>query len=252
MLKGVTAMRLSLLTLLTLAIILLAPLSGVQAQGTPAVQELHGSLAPGQIDVYRIVGLNKGQTLDAFMENSSGNLDPVLAIMPYDENLSATLDSFKKAVAELVATSTQPLLDLPALRDKYSLAWNDDSGPGYSAALLFTAPEDGDYYLIASSSLSAAGRSTAGDYRLLLGLDAPQVLDGTAKPTGAVIAIQDQAILGTHLVQELTGSLNADKPTLTVTLSDIKPGDTLYITLKATSGDLKPILFLRDYGQKPI
>jgi len=141
-------------------------------------------------------------------------------------------------VAELAASSTQPLLDLPALRDQYSLAWDDDSGPGYSAALQFTAPEDGDYFLLVSSSLSATGRTTAGDYRLLLGLDAPQVLDGTAEPTGAVIAVQDQAVLGSHLVQELSGSLGEDKPAQSIKLSDFDPGDTLYVNLQATSGIL--------------
>ena len=186
------------------------------------------------------------------MENASGNLDPILSILPADNNLSATLDSLKKAVADLVASSAQPLLDLPAIRDQYSLAWDDDSGPGYSAALQFTVPENGDYFLIAASSLSAAGRSTAGDYRLLLGLNAPLVLEGTAEPTGAVIAIQDQAVLGSHLVQELSGSLKEDKPTTSIKLSDFEPDDTLYVNLKAISGDLKPILLLRDYGQKPI
>ena len=71
-------MRLSILSLLTLAIILLAPLGGVQAQTEAPVQELYGSLAAGQIDVYRIAGLKQGQTLNAFVENTSGNLDPVL------------------------------------------------------------------------------------------------------------------------------------------------------------------------------
>ncbi len=41
-------MRLISLTLFTLIILLLAPLSGVLAQDISAVQELHGSLAPGQ------------------------------------------------------------------------------------------------------------------------------------------------------------------------------------------------------------
>ena len=245
-------MRLSILTLLTLMIILLAPLGSVLAQDVPLVQEISGSLAPGQTDVFLIKDLKKGQVLTSFLENTSGNLDPILSILPGDKDLSATLDTFRAAVADLVANSSQPLLDLPALRDQYALAWDDDSGPGYSAALQFTVPEDGDYYLLVSSSLSAAGRSTSGDYRLLIGLDAPQVLDGTAEPTGAVIAVQDQAALSSHLVQEFTGSLTADKPAITVRLSDLDPGDTLYIDLKATSGDLKPILFLRDYGQKPI
>jgi hypothetical protein len=245
-------MRLSILTLLTLMIILLAPLGSVLAQDVPPVQEISGSLAPGQTDVFLIKDLKKGQILNSYLENTSGNLDPILSILPGDKDLSTTLDTFRAAVADLVANSSQPLLDLPALRDQYTLAWDDDSGPGYSAALQFTVPEDGDYYLLVSSSLSAAGRSTSGDYRLLLGLDALHVLDGTAEPTGAVIAVQDQAALSSHLVQELNGSLTVDKPAITVRLSDLDPGDTLYIDLKATSGDLKPILFLRDYGQKPI
>ncbi len=186
------------------------------------------------------------------MENVSGNLDPILSILSADDNLSATLDSYRKDVADLVATSPQPLLDLPALRDQYALAWDDDGGPGYASALQFMVPEDGDYFLIAGSSLSAAGRSTAGDYHLLLGLDNPQVLQGTAKPTGAVIAVQDQAVLSSQLIQDYHGTLNTDKPAILLKLSDLNPGDTLYVHLKATSGDLKPIILLRDYGKKPV
>ena len=245
-------MRFSILTILTLVTILIIPLGIVQAQDPPDVQELFGSLAPGQSDIYRISGLKKGQTLDAFMENVSGNLDPILSILPADVNLSATLDSFKKDVADLVATSSQPLLDLPALRDLYTLAWDDDGGPGYSSALQFMVPQDGDYILLASSSLGAAGRSTAGDYRLLIGLDASQVLQGTAEPTGAFIAVQDQSDLNSQLIQDYNGTLNTDKPAILLKLGDLNPGDILYVQLKATSGDLKPILLLRDYGNKPI
>ncbi len=245
-------MRLSILSLLTLAIILLAPLGGVQAQTEAPVQELYGSLASGQIDVYRIAGLKQGQTLTAFVENISGNLDPVLVTLPADENLSATYESYKKDLAELLASSSYPILDLPALWAQYFLAWDDDSGPGYSAALEFTIPSDGDYFLIVGSSFGAAGRPTAGSYRLLLGIDVPEVMEGTAEPTGAVIAVQDQAVLGSHLVQELTGSLNEDKPAISINLRDFDQGDTLYVNLQATSGDLKPILFLRDYSNKPI
>jgi hypothetical protein len=245
-------MRFSIPSLLILLILLLVPLGAVLAQGVPAVQELHGSLAPGQTDVFLIAGLKKGQTLTAFMESTSGNLDPILSILPADENFSATIESFKKAISDLVASSDYPLLDLPAIRDEYSLAWDDDSGPGYSAALQFTVPEDGDYYLLASSSLSAAGRSTSGDYRLLLGLDARQVLAGTVESTGAVIAIQDQTALESQLVQEFSSTLDQNKPAISIPLSDLNPGGHLYVNLQATSGDLKPILLLRDYGNKPI
>jgi hypothetical protein len=245
-------MRIGFSALLFLTVILLAPLGSVLAQSVPQVQELHGSLAPGQIDVFLVEGLKKGKNLDVFMENYSGNLDPIIGIMPYDQDLSSVLERFKNDVANLVASSATPLLDLPAIRDKYFLTWDDDSGPGYSAAMQFKVPYDGNYFLIAASSLSATDRSTAGNYRLLVGLDEPKVLDGTAEPTEAVIAVQNQAVLESELVQELSGTLNQDKQAISVKLSDFNPGDTLYVNLQATSGDLKPILLLRDYGSKPI
>jgi hypothetical protein len=245
-------MRLSAALLLALASALLAQWNSISAQIPPQIQGLNGHLAPGQIDVYRMQGLKAGQVVTAFMGTTSGNLDPILGVLPADEMISLKIASYSQAVQDLMATSEYPLLDLPVLRDDTFLAWDDDSGPGYSAALTFSVPRDGDYYLIASSSLSAAGRQTAGNYRLLVGLDAPQVMTGTATPTGAQIAVQDQAALGSQLVQELTGSLTQDKPSTFVNLSDLNPGDTLYIYLEASSGDLKPIVVLRDYSRKPI
>ena len=165
-----------------------------------------------------------------------------MSILPLNSNPATVLAEFQKAVTELAASSAQPLLDLPALRDQYSLAWDDDSGPGYSAALAFEVPQDGDYSLIASSSLSAAGRQTSGSYRLLLGLDTPQVLAGTAQPNGATIAVQDQAGLNSAQVQELQGSLDEKKPAVSIRLSDLNPGDVLSVRLESTSGDLKPVV----------
>jgi hypothetical protein len=103
-------MRPSFLALLTLLVILFVPLGVVLAQDTPPIQELSGSLAPGQVDVFLIKSLDKGQNLDVFAETISGNLDPVVSILPGDENLSATLDAYKKAVADLAASSAYPLL----------------------------------------------------------------------------------------------------------------------------------------------
>ncbi len=245
-------MRASLLNLSLLLILIFIPIFAVQAQGDPEVQELFGTLAPGQNDVFLLSDLEEGQILTAFMENRSGNLDPILSILQDDGNLAAKLESFKEDVAELAATSDYPLIELPALRDQYALAWDDDGGPGYSSALEFTVPKNGDYYLLVSSSLSAAGRSTAGEYRLLLGINAPQVLEGVAESTGAVIAVQNQAALSSHLIQELSGSLIIEKPAVSFTLGDFEPDDRLYVDLKATSGDLKPVLVLRDFGKKPV
>jgi hypothetical protein len=152
-----------------------------------------------------------------------------------------------------VQTSEQPLVDLPALNDRTFLAWDDDSGQGHNAALEFTIPQDGDYYLGASGALATAGRITSGEYRLVLGLDTPGVLEGLAVPNGAVIAVQDEKSLDSAgKVQEYTGSLDASQPKMTLPLFEVDPGETFSVYVEALSGDLKPILLLRDYGGKPV
>ena len=151
-------MRTVVFKLLVLAFILLFSFDAARAQNSPTVQEFFGSLASGQVDVYRMDGLTRGQKVTAFMETTSGNLDPLLAILPADRALPVVLDNYRAAVKKLVETSPQPLLDLPALRDAFFAAWDDDSGPGYSAALQFSVPQAGDYYLVATPSLSAHTR----------------------------------------------------------------------------------------------
>jgi hypothetical protein len=68
------SMRSSKSIIFLLAIILSIPPSGAWAKDPSEIQELRGSLIPGQIDVYLIAGLKEGQVLDALMENSSGGL----------------------------------------------------------------------------------------------------------------------------------------------------------------------------------
>ena len=142
------------------------------------------------------------------MQTTRGNLDPLTGCSAGIYRSENLFTSYSAAVQSLITTSPQPLLDLPALRDKTFLAWDDDSGPGYSAALEFNVPADGDYFLLTAPSLSSAGRQTGGGYRLLAGENAAGVLDGTAPPNGAALVVPDQAALASPLVQELTGSLN--------------------------------------------
>jgi hypothetical protein len=116
-------MRLSKLPVLVFAVALLSPLSKVQAQDAPMIQALSGSLAPGEIDVFLMQGLKAGQVVSAFIGTTSGNLDPILSVTPADENLPAKVESYRQAVTDLLATSPNPLLDLPSLRDDVFLAW---------------------------------------------------------------------------------------------------------------------------------
>jgi hypothetical protein len=235
------------------AIIVWAAFIPTSAQSAPAVQELQGSLVSGEVDVYRLSALKEGQTVYAIMQTTSGNLDPLLALVPGDADLNQLFDSYQEGVQALVASSAQPLLDLPGLRDRTFLAWDDDSGPGYSAALTFEVPNDGDYYLAGAASLSAAGRQTSGDYRLVVGIDAPGVLDGSAAATGDQIAVADPAALDSlQQIQAVDGSLTEEIPTRLYNLGKFNPGDTLYLHLQTTSGSLRPTIVLRDYGRKPV
>jgi hypothetical protein len=77
-------------------------------------------------------------------------------------------------------------------------------------------------------------------------------LAGTAEPTGAIIAVQDQAVLGSRLIEENSGKLCADKSSVSIPLSDLDLDGTLFCHLSGTSGDLKPILSIRHYSKKPI
>jgi hypothetical protein len=139
------------------------------------------------------------------------------------------------------------------VRDQHALAWDDDNGGGLSAALEYEIPQDGDYRLVIGGALSVGGWQSAGDFRMLVGLDAPEVLDGEALATGDTIAILNINATPPGIgVQELTGTLSEEKPSTFLELNDFKEGDTLYIYLEATSGDLAPTLVLANFANKPL
>jgi hypothetical protein len=244
----------SLLVLLAFAGLFLAiPVSPALAQEASPVQEITGRIAPGEIDVFVLAGLKRGQKLYVTLVTTSGNLDPALALVPATVDLPSLISGYRAELQQVLETAEQPLAELPALNDRTFLAWDDDSGPGYSSALEFTVPRNGDYILGALGALSSAGRVTSGGYHLLFGLDTPEVLAGTVTSNGASIAVQDDTLLGwPGRVQEYTGSLDSGRPSISLPLFHFDPGDILSVSVEAISGDLKPILILRDYGDKPV
>jgi hypothetical protein len=228
----------------------LAPAS---AQEGAAVQELSGTIDAGEAVLYLLSDLRQGQRLAVYAQPTSGNLDPIVGILGTDVDPEAFEAAYEAALDRVLAEGVDPLEGVEAVRDEYSLAWDDDSGGGLTAALEFEVPVDGDYRLLVGGALSALGRQTFGDYRLLLGLDEPQVLAGDAEPTGDVIAVLDVEATPPGVgIQEVSGSLTPDKRTTFFILNRIKEGDTLYVYLEATSGDLIPILELGNFARKLI
>lgn len=223
------------------------------AQESSKIQELTGIIEPGEIIIYDLPSLSKGQIFFVYATATRGNLDPIIFITDTDFHPDVLEAEFENALDSAMLAGEDRLEAINQVRDTHALAWDDDSGGGLSAALEYKIPQDGDYRLIIGGALSMNGRSTAGDYRMQVGLDAPEVFIGESIPTGDTVAILDvEATPPNIAVQELYGSLNPEKPTTFLELNDFKNGDTLYVFLEATSGDLVPTLVLANFADKPL
>jgi hypothetical protein len=245
----------ALLALVCAAVVVLPGRAHAQTETPPAgrVQEFAGRIESGQLRVYLVPGLKEGETLYAHLQNVSGDLDPSLGVLDAVSDFAATEAAYSAEVARLIASGQDIATGLTALRDRYFLAWDDDGGGGYSAALQFPVPTNGDYRVIIAGALSTFGRATFGEYRLLIGVNAPQVLTGRAPPTGDDLASLDRtAIRLEESAQEITGTLTVSNPVASYSLVDLMPGDTLYASVVGASGESAPALVLRDFGGKPV
>jgi hypothetical protein len=223
------------------------------AQERGKVQELTGIIEPGEIIIYDLPSLRQGQKLYVHATATSGNLDPIIFITDTDFHPDILEADFESAMDQAVQEGIDPLEVIEEVRDQHALAWDDDSGGGLTAALTFVVPEDGDYRLVIGGALSVAGGQTFGDYRILVGLTAPQVLEGEAAATGDTLATLNVNATPPGIgVQELTGTLNPEKESTFLELYDFKEDDTLYVFLESTSGDLVPTLVLANFANKPI
>jgi len=223
------------------------------AQNPPQVQTVTGYLDPGEQEVYDLPNLKKDDTLYVYMARLSGNLDPLCAVA--DTKLD--LKSFDARLENILRKS--PENHFKAFRDlldSSSLAWDDDSGQGSDAALKFTVPSDGDYKIMVTGVHQHFSRQgmgqTFGEYRLLIGINAPQVLSGQATPTGQVIARLDQPAELRIRIQEVQGVLTPQHNSTFFRLRNIDRGAILYVRVQATSSNLKPVLVLKNYGGKII
>jgi hypothetical protein len=214
------------------------------------VQLFEGFAEPGGGAFYIIPDLRQGQTLYAYAAGTTGNLDPFLGLSDVRLDAAALSESFWGRVAEIVALGEDPLAAQPELYGDFFVAWDDDGGAGYDAALTYTIPADGDYQLLITGS---PGNESFGRYRLLIGIDAPEVLTGEVKPTGEEIASLDvQTSLRGVYVQEVLDGSTEESPSKILTIRRLRAGDTFYAYAEAISGTAAPTLVFRDYGEKAL
>ncbi|MEA1979059.1 MAG: hypothetical protein U9N80_14305 [Chloroflexota bacterium] len=238
-----------LVSSLVITLILAAGVVPGHAQERRSVQVLTQRIEAGDVHYYQLPDLNAGETLSIYVTGTSGNFDPFTALVDGRVEPSVLEESFFAEIEQAVASGQDPFAVSPQIASSLFVAWDDDSGGGYDAVFSKRIQEDGDYQLLVSSS---PGRKTFGDYKLLIGINAPEVLTGDALPTDDDgVAILDRAASEIGVaVQETTGSVTVDTPSSILTLKPIEAGDTLYIYIEATSGDLTPIIRLQDFGQK--
>lgn len=133
-------------------------------------------------------------------------------------------------------------------------AENDDIAPGITdSALFFTVPEDGDYTL----AITAYNDATVGDFRVLIGVNAPQVLSGQADVTGGdAIAVagqsQEVAEVVRPRVQQFRGEITRMTPFESYDLFDMRAGDTLYVYAETISGELDTFIGLTDLAMEEV
>ncbi len=248
--RAVPRWAIVLLTVVALSLMVGATLA--QAQDAAQIQELTGEVGQDGGLFYLLPDLQQGQTLYVYMQGLSGNLDPFAGLSDTRYQADTLEETFYAKVDQVIAEGRDPLEALPELYDKALVAWDDDSGEGYDAAFEFVVPLDGDYQLLAMSTPTKK-EITPGRYRLLVGIDAPEVLTGDAQPTGDEIALVDLSASKQGVyVQEITGTLTAENPQTTLLLNPLKQGDMVYAYVEATSGNLAPILVLADYGEKSV
>ena len=241
-----------LTTVLALSLLLGGQIAYAQSDDTsqPKVQELNGLMASDTIAVYRLLNLKEGQHLYVRMENTNGNLDPFIMLFAGDIKGQVINEQLIKEIDRVVAEGGDPLVSLPDIFDELSLAWNDDTGGSFSAAFDVLIPQDGNYALLATG---APGIDSFGTYRLLVGINEPRVLEGTARPTGDNIALLDLTLSrGGVNIQEVSGVISEEDPKHTYTLRPFSAGETIYAYIEATSGGLKPALVLGSFNGKPL
>jgi hypothetical protein len=269
-------MRWAAPAILFLAAVVLLPPSSMplyaQEGAPPAVQAVAGRIQPGaDMHVYRVADLAPGDTLYAYMRTSTGNLDPFIGLLEDTADLRALKAQYQVDVQQLMTAGGDMGPGLDALRERYFLAWDDDGGEGYAAALEYPVTAGGDYLLVAFGSLSMLGRATSGAYTLTVGINAPEVFTGAA-PVGSTggsvgvdgraVVVLDSQLLGlAPRMSEITGTLTAAQPLVELPLVDFDAFDVVQVLVAAVestsgtggaSGPLQPQVILRDFGGKPL
>ncbi|NNK13445.1 MAG: hypothetical protein HKP52_04320, partial [Desulfofustis sp.] len=220
------------------------------------IQEIKGYIQDGVGVVYTIHNLKKGDTLFLSMKHTGGNLDPLLGILKEPEDLHDLRN-------EAMRLSKEPGLNLleavKRFGDNHFMAWDDDSGDGYNAALKYLVPTDGTYYLFAGSMITNQfvytfdPQFTSGSFELTIGLNTPLAELRKLSADGDQTAIIDSTYIKPLPHIQLLDRRLSDQNNFTfLHLRKLQPGDMLSARLEGKDGQPLPELYLGDITGKPL
>ena len=219
-------------------------------------QELRGYIEDGVGIVYTIKNLKKGDTLFLSMNNTGGNLDPLIGILKEPEDLH----NLRSEAMRLIEEPGVNLLEAAnRFADNYFLAWDDDSGDGYNAALEYQVPADGTYFLFAGSMLTNQfiykfdPQFTSGSFHLTIGLNASLPAIRKLPADSDKIAVIDSTyVKPLPHIQLLDQRLSDQKHFTFLYLRNLRPGDMFSARLEGENDQPLPELFLGDIAGKPL
>ena len=220
------------------------------------VQELRGYIEDGLGIVYTLKNLKEGDTLFLSMKHTGGNLDPLLGILKEPEDLHDLRNEAMKLAKE---PGLNLLEAINQFADTYFLAWDDDSGDGYNAALEYQVPADGTYFLFAGSMLTNQlvytfdPQLTSGSFHLTIGINTslPKTREQPADDDNLAI-IDSNYIKPRPHIQLLDQRLSAQNSFTFLHLRKLQPGDMLSARLEGKDGQPLPELYLGDIAGKPL
>ncbi len=232
---------------LVLPAVLLLPRAALGQR--PQVQEIKGRLELQENLLYEVPGLRAGDKLSIFLQGTSDTLDPFIAILKPGVDLTTLQRDYLPELEKNRSRYQTKPEDLAALNHRFFSIWDDRSGPGNSARFAFAVPAPGDYRLLVCST---PWRATFGDYRLVLGLNAPEVLTDQARPTGHQLANHSKAIWeAAQRVDEIDGTLTPEQQFRSVGLNRVYRNETLFVRLEVTEGSV-PVVVLQDFSGIPL
>ena len=196
---------------------------------------------------FLLAGLEPGDRLFVRIDPVSGSLDPVIALVEANVEFSRLEELYKEEVLGKVGADDEYQITFPKFADRHLGAWSQ--GGGEQGSLEFDVENDKDYMLLVFGADSwVAGKQIAsfGDYRLQIGVNAPRAIEYEVPAVGAVVA---QPIHNLHqAVQEFHGTFSGDDKPVTLPLTAIRTGETLFVYVETDDPSINPSVKLRDFG----